>query len=94
MLRKHPDFAACKAVPTAEPKESPYFLERESELAGTTDEDEALPVRIAIEPMPAGAAWRRWQQADPLVVPDGLYVDTGAFRQGSNGRRDCSHFRV
>ena len=56
----------------------PDLLDRETEIAAAPDEvkppDETLP----IEAVPAGAAGRRRQQADALVVTDRLDIAAGA----------------
>jgi hypothetical protein len=47
----------------------------EAQLAGASNEGEALTMVFVIEAVPAGAArWRR-KQADALVIADGLDVN-------------------
>src|SRR5262249_4059051 len=70
-----------------------YLVQRKSELAAAPDEDQALRVPLVVGTMAALCSRRSRQQADPLVVADGLDVDPGALGQLADQQRLGSQFQ-
>jgi hypothetical protein len=63
------------------------LLDRETEIAAAPDKGEAPDQTLPIEAVPAGAAGRRRQQADSLVIADRLDVATAADGERATRQR-------
>src|SRR5262245_24757773 len=88
-------FDLCTGHPaaTTKPQKLADLVEREAQLARTPNENEALRMFVGVEPMPAGAARRIWQNTDSLVIANGLDVHLGLLGKRADGQsRICVHF--
>ena len=66
----------------------PDRLDRETEIAGMENEDEALVVAVVVAALVAGIAFRLGHEADRFVVADRLDLAAAPCRQ----RTDRQHF--
>src|SRR5205807_1862626 len=76
-------------------EQRPDFIEGEPEFARAADKSEGARLSRAVAPSATHGARRRGQHLDPLVIPDGLDVDSclpGEFadRQGGVLRLNAS----
>src|SRR5690606_2393621 len=62
-------------------------VEAEAELAAAADEVEAPDVLGGVEAVAGGAAGRRREEADALVVADGLGADAGGLTERADRHR-------
>src|SRR5262249_13121518 len=85
------DLCAGVATGIDESRQFPFLIEREPELAASTDEVEPLDMSGLIAAVSAASPGGARHKADALVVPDGFKVDAGRLRQLSD--RKCSHLR-
>src|SRR6516164_2899864 len=81
------DLSAGIGAAVDEAEQLADLLDRETEIAAAPDEVEAPDQTLPIEAVPAGAAGRRRQQADSLVVADRLDIAAGAGGEFSARQR-------
>ena len=74
------NLATCVVLPIDEIEQRPDFLERESQLAASTNEEKPLYVLFVVKPVAARAARRGWHEMGVLVVADRLDVAVREFR--------------
>ena len=79
-------FAAIIAA-IDQPQQRPHIPQRKTQLAAAAHECQPLYVIRVVDPVPAGAA--RWfgQDADPLVITDGLDIYAAPRRQFADCNR-------
>jgi hypothetical protein len=78
------DLSAGEVVTASKAQEITRLADGEAEIARAPYEGQALPMRFIVEAVPALSARWRWQKANPLVVADGLDIDTGMTGQISD----------
>ena len=88
------DLSAGKVVTASKAEEITRIVYGEAEIARAPYEGQALPMRFIVEAVPALSARWRCQKANPLVVADGLDVDTGMTGQISDREGSVSRICV
>src|SRR3989442_397271 len=68
------------AVVRGQPEEDADFVKGETEFTGSADERQRAALSGAVDPPPAGGAWRRRQDLDALVIADGPNIYPGPPR--------------
>ena len=88
LLREYPGFQAVLA--NRKRKQQLDVLQRESQALSALDETQTIDRVRSVSPYAAVRSLRYGHQPEPLVIPNGLEMDAGCFRQSTD--RD-SRFR-